>query len=63
MTWNPTGDILTFTPTFTLPAHTDFTLNFAGAFLDANGDSLEPPPPLMFTSPPPLVAVSPGKGR
>ncbi|HNT77599.1 MAG TPA: Ig-like domain-containing protein [Anaerolineae bacterium] len=59
MTWNPTGDILTFTPTLTLPSHTDFTLNFAGAFLDANGDSLEPPPPLKFTSPPPIVGVIP----
>lgn len=63
LSWNDERTVATLTPTVPLLNETAYTICFDGLLLDANGDELPPLTPLHFTTPPPILAVSPGQGE
>jgi uncharacterized protein YfaS (alpha-2-macroglobulin family) len=60
--WNGDKTIAVLTPTVPLPNETAYTIRFGAGLRDANGDTLSPPDPLHFTTPPPILAVYPNAG-
>jgi uncharacterized protein YfaS (alpha-2-macroglobulin family) len=59
VSWDAQATTLTITPANLFASETTYTVNFAGRLLDSLGDDLPLPPPFTFTTPPPILAVSP----
>lgn len=61
--WNAAQTEVALHPKAPLPVQTDYTIRFDGQILDTNGDALPAPAPLHFTTPPPILAVTPRDGQ
>ncbi len=59
VSWDAHATKLTFTPAISFTANTMYTVAFDGRLLDSFGDELPAPPSFAFTTPPPILAVSP----
>ena len=57
--WDDEMHALIFTPSVRFTHSTTYTVRFTGEMLDARGDVLPRPAPFTFTTPPPILAVSP----
>ncbi len=57
--WDRQGQVATFSPAAPLASGAEYVIRLAGSVRDSNGDPIEPAEPIHFTTPPPIVAVSP----
>jgi uncharacterized protein YfaS (alpha-2-macroglobulin family) len=59
LTWNDERTIATFTPEKRFASGVTYFVSFHSMLREANGDMVPAPAPVTFTTPPPVVAVSP----
>ncbi len=59
LTWNEESTVATFTPEKRFASDVTYSVSFNSALRDANSDPVSAPEPATFTTPPPVVAVSP----